>query len=91
MAFLFVGICTDNDNDGYSAVEDCNDYNDTINPGANEITDDGIDQDCDGFDETTDSNGGGGNGNPTTEDCSNGIDDIRLLFDGDVRFLRQFK
>ena len=68
-------VCMDADNDGYSAVEDCNDYNNAINPGASEIADDGIDQDCDGQDETTNSNGGGNNGNPTAEDCSNGIDD----------------
>jgi hypothetical protein len=40
----------DADNDGYSAVYDCNDNNATIYPYAREIPGDGIDQDCSGVD-----------------------------------------
>ncbi len=43
--------CTydDNDGDGYgSSNEDCNDANPAINPGAVELCDDGIDNDCSG-------------------------------------------
>ena len=44
---------SDDDNDGYTENEgDCNDDNPNVNPGQTEICGDGIDQDCDGDDET---------------------------------------
>jgi hypothetical protein len=47
---LGIRVHVDNDDDGYSAVYDCNDNNATIFPYAREIPGDGIDQDCSGVD-----------------------------------------
>ena len=44
----------DNDNDGFTENQgDCDDFNNTIYPGANEVADNGIDEDCDGQDEVS--------------------------------------
>jgi hypothetical protein len=75
---------TDADSDGYNSPScggnDCNDSDPSINPGAIEVCDDGVDNDCDGLTDAADPDcpGGGCNlgqvGDPCTEDaacCSN--------------------
>lgn len=43
-----VTSCTDSDGDGYCSTDDCNDSDPAINPGAAEVCDNGVDDDCDG-------------------------------------------
>ncbi len=49
----------DADNDGYTFIEDCDDTQAGINPGATEIPDNDIDENCDGIIEITDEDGDG--------------------------------
>lgn len=44
----------DRDDDGYERGEDCDDDDPAVHPGATEICDDHVDNDCDGFFDTAD-------------------------------------
>jgi hypothetical protein len=58
----------DLDLDGYPRPADCNDANPAINPGATDVRDDGIDQNCDGVDAVNLDRDGDGENRPG--DCN---------------------
>lgn len=72
------GGLVDRDRDGYPSTVDCNDRNASIYPGALEIPNDGIDQDCNGVDLVTTGGGGGGGSNPHADLTSDGTPGVCL-------------
>jgi hypothetical protein len=69
--------CTDGDGDGYAleggscGAVDCDDTNPAVNPGATEVCDNGVDDDCDGFTDAQDPDCAGGQ--PSCADSDGGL------------------
>ena len=74
------GRLVDRDRDGYPSTVDCNDRNASVYPGATEIPDDGIDQDCNGVDLVT--TGGGSTGGGSTGGGTPATGHANLTWDG---------
>lgn len=78
------GKPVDADGDGYKSNVDCDDTNPAVNPGATEICDDGIDNDCNGLIDGADPTCGTCTiTEPVEVSCSDGLDnDCDGLTDG---------
>ncbi|MFT7519162.1 MAG: hypothetical protein ACI9MC_001302 [Kiritimatiellia bacterium] len=68
-------LYVDLDEDGYAAASDCDDDNKDVNPGAQEIPYDGVDQDCSG-DDLVDVDGDGYDGGDEGPDCDDDNKDV---------------
>ena len=81
------GDCSgeDADSDGISCEEDCNDFDVTVYPDAEEVCDDGIDQDCDGVDEACPEDTEDDSGDVNADDTGSSEPDSMLDGDEDLK------
>ncbi len=70
------GDCSDEDadGDGSPCESDCNDFDESVFPGADEVCGDGVDQDCDGADEDCPEDTDSGEPDTGPDDNSSGDD-----------------
>jgi hypothetical protein len=66
----------DSDGDGYAASTDCDDSDASVHPGAEEVCDDGLDQDCDGSDLDCEDVDADSDGYPAATDCDETNPDV---------------
>ncbi len=73
-----IAPCADGDGDGSCSPFDCDGGDPSVHPGAPEVCDDGIDQDCDGADAGTDVDGDGyfSIACAAGDDCDDGDPDV---------------
>ena len=65
----------DRSRDGYDYHDDCNNYDDSVHPGAEDVCGDGIDSDCDGFG-TSEEDDEDGDGRSDGEEHADGTDPL---------------
>ena len=76
---LLIEVGEDLDNDGWFSCADCDDDDPERNPGAEDVCEDGIDQDCDGEDAAC----GDDDDSAGDDDDATGDDDDATIDDGD--------